>query len=214
MDTINLGETCVLMKNIAQLTYSRFSHFSFGDSSFDKTKLPMILQEIGCHIRTIEIDGLNKKVLDCLSEHCSNVTEIKLIDSSNIFNSISFTNYKSFLQNVTSLEIRKGTFFSTLSRVNRFQVFDKLFIALAEVNTIKSLKIEYIDISPESFNLLKLIKSLKCLHLIRFRKTAPLSPFIPSFQHLNELLLSTEDSESNQIVSEVIFTGEDGLYID
>lgn len=212
MDVINLGQTCTHMKSIAKLSYNRFSHLSFGDSSLDESKLQTILQEIGCQIKTIEIFRLNKKVLDCLSEHCVNVTQMKLIDSSNIFNSISFTNYKPFFQNITSLEIRKGAiFFSTLSRVKRFQNFDKLLTALVEVNTLESLKIEYIEISPESFDLLKSIKSLKCLHLIRYQKTATLLPFLPNFEHLNEILLSTEDSKSNQIVSQMIVTSEERM---
>lgn len=190
----------------------RFSHFSFGDASTDVTELSSILEEAGQYMQSIEIYRLNKRILDCLSHHCRNVTQVKLINSSNIFNSFEFGDYKPFLKNITSLEIRKGEFFfSRLDRVERYQNFDQLLIALKEVNALESLKIELIEISPQTFDHLKSITNLKCLHLIRQRMTTSLPPFIPNFPHLKELLLSYEDSKTHEIIGESIVTCENGI---
>lgn len=170
----------------------------------------MILEKIGREIETMEIFRLNKNVLDGLSKYCPNVTGLKLVDATNIFNSFSFIKYKPFFQNITSLEIRKSSgFYSSLSRIKRFQSFDKLLIALSEVNALETLKIEYIEISPDTVDILKKFNSLKCLHLIRYQETATLLPFLPTFEYLNQLLLSTEDTESNQIVAEIVYNNID-----
>lgn len=178
----------------------------------DVSELRMILQEIGHHVRSIEIFRLNKRILDCLMEHCTVVTHVKLINPSNIFHLFSFSKYKSFLKHVISLEIWKGGFFySKLRRVKRFQNFDRLLLALKKVETLESLKIEYIEISRQTFDHLKALKTLKYLHLNRYEAKGHLPPFIPYFPHLNEILFSTEDSETSELISEIKVSGKDGI---
>lgn len=211
MDTINLGQTCTSIKSIAELSYSRFSFLPFGESS-NESELQLILEEIGHQLQSLEITRLNKTILDGLLKYCHNVRQLKLVDPSNIFNSISFTAYKPFFKNITSLEILKGPFFyGTLSRIKRFQNFDKLLLALRDVDTLESLKIDYIEVSPKTFDRLKSLKNLKCLHLNRYHETARLLPFIPNFPHLTEILLSTENSRTNEIEMELIVKDKNGI---
>ncbi|KAG4078683.1 hypothetical protein HA402_015273 [Bradysia odoriphaga] len=208
LDTINLGKTSKLMKSMAKQSYIRFSHISFGNLSVDVYGSPSILEEIGDDVRSVEISGLNVQMLDCLLKCCPNLTDIKLIDSSNIFNSMSFGKYLPLLKNITNLEIRKSEiYYSKMNRAKRFQNFDSLLASLTEIDKLNSLKIDFIETGDKTFHLLKSIKNLKYLHLNRYLATAPIPPIIPTFSHLKEYLLSIEDSETSEIISELVVMG-------
>ncbi|XP_037044160.1 uncharacterized protein LOC119080056 [Bradysia coprophila] len=191
LDTINLAKTSRLMKSIAKQSYIRFSHISFGESSVDVSELPLVLEEIGDDVRSVVISGLNVRMLDCLLKCCPNLTELKLIDSSNILNSMPFGKYLPLLKNITNLEIRKsGIYYSKMNRAKRFQNIDSLLATLTEIDTLNSLKIDYIETGDKTFHHLKSIKNLKCLHLNRYLATVPVPPIIPNFLHLKEYLFT------------------------
>ncbi len=207
LDTINLGATCTYLKSIAEMNYNRFSRFSNVDSLVNESELSFVLQEIGYNLRSLEISRLNVKILDDLLEYCPNVTELKLVDPNNIFNSISFAKYKPFLDNIVNLEVRKsGIFYSKMTRAKRYQNFDAFLRTLSEVDALKSLKIDYIETGDLTFHYLKAIKNLKCLHLNRYHNIAPVLPIIPNFQHLSDIHLSVEDSKTGEIVAELTVT--------
>lgn len=204
LDTINLSKTSHLMKAITKLSYIRFSHLSFGDSFVGEDEWSSILRDIGNNLRSIEISKLSVPILDGLVKCCPNVTQIKLIDSSNILDSISFRKYSTFFKNVTDLEIRKsGIYYGKMGRAKRFHNFDALLAILAKSNALTSLKIDYIETGDKTFHHLKSINNLKCLHLNRYVATAPVLPIIPNFLHLKELVLTIEDSKTGEIVSEI-----------
>lgn len=115
VDIVNLGQTSISMHSFVQQIYRRKPHFSFGtntgDSTINELNMPIILQEIGGHIRSIEWQHLNSSHLDVLSKNCPNVISLELTSPLNKVNTSSVKKNKKLFRNLQTLDIKGASFF-------------------------------------------------------------------------------------------------------
>lgn len=197
MDTVQLGRTSTLMKDVTQQTYKKFSHFSlgrnYGGSSINESTLPVILENIGSYIRSIEIYNLNESMLASLSEYCSNVTVIKLIQiKCRDLHGTLIKENKQFFANVTSLEM------------NSCGLYDTSLNMMCNSKKLVSLQMNHCNKVSGSF-----ISKLKNLEVLRLTKCNGLGvQYIRQWKKLTKLVklslsASYHDDELFFAISEI-----------
>lgn len=117
IDIINFGKTSTRLQSVTQQVYVQRKHFSFGtntgDSSVNEINLPIILEEIGSYIKSIEWTDLDSAHFDVLAKYCPNVTTLKLQNPKFGLSSVKLKINKLFFANLKRLHIISAPFYDT-----------------------------------------------------------------------------------------------------
>lgn len=168
IDIVNLGKTSNRLRSFTEQIYRKSTHFSFGtnagDSSVNKKNLPIILQEMGSYVHSIDWRGLTERHLEYLSEYCQNITTLKLKDPECNLQLPSIEKNKMFFKNIESLEIENAgfsdatmkTIIASLSKLKSLHLVRCLnikgqFFSEWKDSKLENLKIAYcLSVSPSS----------------------------------------------------------------
>lgn len=115
IDIINLGKTSTRMESFVRSMFEKKPYFSFGlpdsDTSVNKSNLATVLQEIGVYIESVAWRGLEPSELDYLAEHCPNVKDLKLVNTSLSLRPSDVKKNKKFFVKLVTLDICCGSLF-------------------------------------------------------------------------------------------------------
>lgn len=110
LDVVNLSRTSIRMRSVCDIYFKKFAHFSYrtstgDDSSITDRNLPIILEQIGRHITSIEWVKLNDEEFELLARFCPNVTKITLSSMKNV-NTTLLNQNKQFFGKLTQLCVK------------------------------------------------------------------------------------------------------------
>lgn len=127
IDIANLAKSSSRLFETVRRFYRKKLNFSYRPMK--QTDMQSILEVIGPNFESINWYGLRRNHLNCLSQYCPNVTELKLEHRSNELSTTHIVSNKNFFEKIETLDICDARF------------FDKDLETIASSSALKSLQL-------------------------------------------------------------------------